>query len=181
MTDQSRVQLWRTAAERVGIAAPFLELDRDPYLVIADGRLYWIQDAYTVSDRYPYSEPYQGRFNYIRNSVKVVVDAYNGSVDFYVVDPDDPLLKAYRRAFPDLFKDLSEMPASLKDNIRYPQDLFEAQIDRYRSYHMTNPQVYYNYEDFWEVPVEQYAGAQVQMLPYYILMQLPEEERLDTC
>ncbi|MBI4184485.1 MAG: UPF0182 family protein [Proteobacteria bacterium] len=175
----SRIQLWRRVAERVGKAAPFLRLDSDPYLAVVDGRLFWIQDAYTTSDRYPYSEPYRGGFNYIRNSVKAVVDAYEGSVDLYLIDPADPVIAAYRRAFPGLFKDFAEMPAGLRAHLRYPQDIFAAQVDRYRSYHMTNPQVFYNQEDLWVVPNEKYAGAKVTMEPYYILMRLPGEAQLE--
>jgi uncharacterized protein len=178
ITPTSRIQLWRDARERVSRVAPFLRLDDDPYLVLSEGKLYWIVDAYTVSSRFPYSEPYQG-INYIRNSVKVVVDAYQGFVDFYVVDPEEPILTAYRRAFPGLFKDLTEMSSDLRTHLRYPEDLFRIQAQMYRTYHMTVPQVFYNKEDLWTVPNEKYAGSTVSMEPYYILMRLPGEEKLE--
>lgn len=179
ITPTSRIQLFRPTRERISRVAPFLRLDDDPYLVLSEGNLYWIQDAYTVSSRYPYSEPYRGAFNYIRNSVKVVVDSYNGSVDFYVMDPGDPVLRAYRSAFPGLFKDLGEMSPDLKAHIRFPEDLFGIQSHMYRTYHMTIPQVFYNKEDLWTVPNEKYGGSTIPMEPYYILTRLPGEEKLE--
>jgi uncharacterized membrane protein (UPF0182 family) len=179
ITPTSRIQLWRTVRERVSHVAPFLRLDGDPYLVLSEGGLYWIQDAYTVSSRFPYAEPYRGGFNYIRNSVKAVVDAYQGTVDFYVMDPEDPVLAVYRRAFPGLFKDLSEMPPDLKAHLRYPEGLFGIQVDMYKTYHMTIPQVFYNKEDLWTLPNEKYAGSTIPMEPYYILIRLPGEEKLE--
>lgn len=178
ITPKSRIQIWRDVAERVNKIAPFLKLDGDPYLVVGGGRLYWIQDAYTTSESFPYSEPYQSGPNYIRNSVKVVVDAYEGSVDFYVVDGADPILRAYRTAFPGLFKPLSAMPADLKAHLRFPRDLFNAQVDKYMRYHMTIPQVFYNNEDLWTLSEEKYGGKLAPMHPYYILMRLPDEPRL---
>jgi uncharacterized membrane protein (UPF0182 family) len=179
---QSRIQIWRRVQERVGKIAPFLQLDKDPYLVLSKGKLYWIQDAYTTSDRFPYSEPYSESFrmklNYIRNSVKAIVDVYEGSVQFYVMDPDDPILRAYRAAFPGVFRELSELSEDLKKHLRYPEDLFKIQADVYRTYHMTDPQVFYNKEDFWTFPQEKYAGNAVAMIPYYILMRLPGEKEL---
>jgi uncharacterized membrane protein (UPF0182 family) len=178
---ESRIQLWRRVRERVGKIAPFLALDHDPYLVLSKGKLYWIQDAYTVSDRFPYAEPYEKAFprlNYIRNSVKAVVDVYNGTVDFYVVDPDDPILDLYRRAFPGVFKGLQDMPKDLRAHLRYPEDLFSIQADMYRTYHMTDPQVFYNQEDLWALPQEKYAGSAIQFEPYYILMRLPGTQEL---
>ncbi len=173
---ESRFMFYRNVQDRVNKVAPFLEYDQDPYIVVSDGRLYWIQDAYTVSDRYPYSQPWGG-VNYIRNSVKVVIDAYNGSMDFYMVEPDEPMVQTYSKIFPDLFKDLEEMPEGLRDHLRYPVDLFTAQIERYREYHVTNPTVFYNREDLWEVPMERYRGQQQPMEPYYVILQLPGEER----
>jgi uncharacterized membrane protein (UPF0182 family) len=178
---ESRIQIWRRVNERVGKIAPFLELDHDPYLVLSEGKLYWIQDAYTISDRFPYSEPYAKAFrklNYIRNSVKAVVDIFNGSVDFYVADPEDPVLDLYRRAFPGVFKDLADMPPDLKVHLRYPEDLFSIQADIYRTYHMTDPQVFYNQEDLWTLPQEKYAGSAIAFEPYYILMRLPQTQEL---
>lgn len=176
---ESRIQFWRPVQQRIQRIAPFLRLDSDPYPVVHDGGIYWIQDAYTVTDAYPYSEPASGGFNYIRNSVKIVVDAYQGDVTFYTVDPDDPVLGAYRTMFPDLFRPLDAMPDGLRDNIRYPVDLFSVQMEKLSTYHMTVPQVFYNREDVWNVPREKYAGEAIQMEPYYILMRLPGHERLE--
>jgi uncharacterized membrane protein (UPF0182 family) len=178
---ESRIQFWRTVQERVSQIAPFLVLDEDPYLVLSGGKLYWIQDAYTVSDRYPYSEPYGElleRLNYIRNSVKVVVDAYDGTVTFYVADPKDPVLGVYRQAFPGVFKELGELSDDLRTHLRYPRDLFKIQADMYRTYHMVDPQVFYNQEDLWAFPQEKYAGTAIRMVPYYILMRLPSTGEL---
>ena len=180
----SRIQFWNRVQERVRRVAPFLKLDNDPYFVISDNRQYWIQDAYTTSRSFPYSEPVRGQSQfsgdkYIRNSVKVVVDAYDGDVTFYVLDPDDPILQTYQRAFPDLFQPYEAMSENLKSHIRYPQDLFEIQIEKYRRYHMQSPQVFYNNEDLWTRPNEQYAGQQRLMEPYYILSKLPDDDRLE--
>jgi len=181
LASDSRIQFWRGVQERVSQIAPFLQLDRDPYLVLSKGRLYWVQDAYTVSDRFPYSEPYGKffqKFNYIRNSVKVVIDAYEGSVLFYAADPRDPVLALYSQAFPGVFKDLKELSEDLRQHLRYPEDLFEVQTDMYRNYHMVDPQVFYNQEDLWAFPKEKYAGAAIKMVPYYILMRLPDTKEL---
>jgi uncharacterized membrane protein (UPF0182 family) len=178
LSPQSRIQLWRPVQQRVAQLAPFLRLDRDPYLVIDQGRLFWIQDAYTVADGFPYSEPTNDGFSYIRNSVKVVVDAYEGDVRFYVVDPQDPLLRVYRAALPTLFRSLDEMSAGLRQHLRYPRDLFEVQADKFNTYHMTIPQVLYNREDVWASPQEKFGGETVPMEPYYVLMKLPGEDRL---
>ena len=186
-TEASRIQIRRSLQDRVQRIAPFLRLDRDPYMVTTPEGLFWIQDAYTTSDRYPYSEPYDpaeagapgAPFNYIRNSVKVVMDAYDGSVALYVMDPEDPVLAAYRRAFPELFRPLADLPAGLRAHLRYPQDLFQAQVTRYAAYHMRDPQVFYNSEDLWTVPLEKFGDTTVPMEPYYVLMRLPGEERLE--
>ena len=175
---QSRIQLWRTVQESVSRSAPFLTLDRDPYLVVDQGRLFWIQDAYTVADGFPYSEPAHDGFSYIRNSVKVVVDAYEGDVRFYVIDAADPVIRVYQAAFPSLFRSLDEMSPGLRQHLRYPPDLFEVQIDKFNTYHMTVPQVFYNREDVWVAPHEKFGGEAVQMEPYYVLMKLPGEDRL---
>ncbi|PSQ96056.1 MAG: UPF0182 family protein [Bacteroidetes bacterium SW_9_63_38] len=178
--DNSRIQFWNRVPERVNRVAPFLKLDNDPYLVLGDDRQYWMVDAYTTSNSFPYSEPirdqrnYQGT-RYIRNSVKVVVDAYSGEVSLYVANPDDPILQTYQKIFPDLFQPLDAMPERLQDHIRYPQDFFEMQVERYRRYHQTQPQVFYNNEDLWTRPKEQYADRQRRMEPYYILTDLPGE------
>jgi uncharacterized membrane protein (UPF0182 family) len=180
---QSRIQIWRSVQERVSQVAPFLLLDQDPYAVLSEGKLYWIQDAYTVSDHYPYSNVQtsgsaQG-MNYIRNSVKVVVDMYDGTVSFYVMDPKDPVLGMYQRAFPGVLKDLSELPADLKAHLRYPEDLFGIQAAEYATFHMTDPQVFYNREDLWVPPQEKYEGAVAPMDPYYMLMKLPGSDQLE--
>ena len=174
----SRIQMRRRVQERVSSIAPFLRLDSDPYLVLSGGRLYWIQDAYTVTSNFPYAEPFQRNLNYIRNAAKVVVDAYDGTVDLYVMDPQDPVLRAYAGAFPGVFRPLEEMPADLRSHLRYPEGLFSVQVEMFRSYHMTIPQVFYNKEDLWALPKEKYAGSPVQMEPYYILIRLPDEKSL---
>jgi len=178
LSPQSRIQLWRTVQESVSRSAPFLKLDRDPYLVVDQGRLFWIQDAYTVADGFPYSEPTDDGFSYIRNSVKVVVDAYEGDVRFYVIDLADPVLRVYHAAFPSLFRSLDEMSPDLRRHLRYPLDLFEVQVDKFNTYHMTVPQVFYNREDVWAPPNEKFGGKSIQMEPYYVLMKLPGESRL---
>jgi uncharacterized membrane protein (UPF0182 family) len=180
---ESTIQIWRRVHERVEQIAPFLRLDQDPYAVVSEGKLYWIQDAYTVSDHFPYSNPQaagvEEGLNYIRNSVKVVVDMYNGSVRFYVMDPNDPVLAVYRRAFPGVFTDLARLSADLRMHLRYPEDLFSIQADQYRAFHMTVPQVFYNREDLWVFPQEKYAGKVGPMQPYYILMKLPGSDKLE--
>ena len=180
---ESRIQIWRTVQERVSKIAPFLSLDSDPYAVLSNGKLYWIQDAYTTSDKFPYSSPYSTdstpELNYIRNSVKVVVDMYNGTVMFYVMDPNDPVLAVYRRAFPGMFKSLSDLSPDLKAHLRYPEDLFAIETHEYKTFHMTDPQVFYNREDLWDSPKEEYDGNVLAMDPYYILMKLPGSDRLE--
>ncbi|WP_321965323.1 UPF0182 family protein [Paraburkholderia sp. J7] len=184
ITDQSRILLHRNIQDRVRTIAPFLNLDHDPYVVASDGRLFWIQDAYTVSHWFPYSRPGFGDgANYIRNAVKVVVDAYNGTVGFYVSDPADPLLRTYERAFPGVFKPLELMPPELRRHIRYPEDLFLIQAQIYRAYHMEAPEVFYNREDLWQFPRELVGmdgeGAPSTMPPYYTIMRLPGAARAE--
>jgi len=212
---QSRIQIHRDVRERVAEIAPFLRLDNDAYAVLSEGRLYWIQDAYTVSNYFPYANPQRGTqsltalepalgfesrgksqdpeaggtethsmaaydgLNYIRNSVKAVVDMYDGTVRFYVMDPKDPVLAVYRRAFPNAFEDLNKMPDDLKKHLRYPEDLFTVQADQYSTFHMTDPQVFYNREDLWAAPMEKYAGEVQPMRPYYILAKLPGSDQLE--
>jgi len=175
MTSESRVLYHRQIRERVNRIAPFLTLDIDPYIVILDGRMVWVVDGYTTSDRYPYSQPVDGGVNYIRNSVKAVVDAYNGTVDFYVMEPDDPILQTYQSIFPVLFRPMNEMPAGLRAHLRYPLDMFDIQADVYRTYHMQDARVFYNKEDLWAVPIEFYAGRNQPLDPYYVIMRLPDE------
>ena len=193
ITPESRVLFHRRIDDRVRAIAPFLTYDKDPYLVINDGRLFWMQDAYTSTRNYPYSTPMSGRrpgsiedVNYIRNSVKVVTDAYNGTTVFYLADPGDPLVVTIARVFPTLFKPLSEMPQGLREHIRYPEDIFDLQAHVYATYHMTNPGVFYNKEDQWEVPSLESAPAgdarartAAPMEPYYTVMRLPGEARAE--
>ncbi len=175
---RSRIQLYRKVSERAGRIAPFITLDPDPYMVVSQGRLVWIIDGYTTSTGYPSSDPYSGSFNYIRNSVKTTVDAYDGSVRFYVSDPDDPVLRAYAGAFPGVFRPLGELSPDLKAHLRYPEALFRIQAERLTAYHMTDPRVFYNKEDLWAMPSQKYAGKVEEMEPYYALIRLPEEQSL---
>jgi hypothetical protein len=179
LTSESRVMVYREIRGRVRQAAPFLRLDRDPYLVVTDdGRLVWMLDGYTVSDRYPYAQPIRGLGNYIRNSVKVTVDAFHGTVTFYMADPQDPLIRTWARAFPGLLRPLGEMPKDLQGHIRYPEDLFTVQMQMYATYHMEDPQVFYNKEDLWTVPRRAQEGRPAaEMEPYYTIMRLPGEPR----
>ena len=180
ITDSSRIMIRRNIQERVRTITPFLRLDHDPYLVVSDGRLFWMQDAYTTSRYFPYAQPVQGRdLNYIRNSVKIVVDGYNGSVDFYLMDVADPIAATYQRIFPGLFKPLQAMPPDLQRHIRYPEDLFRIQAQMYRAYHMDSPEVFYNREDLWQFPRKPEGGQTATMVPYYIVMRLPGEPRAE--
>ena len=191
ITGESRIQYRRQIRERVRTIAPFLKLDADPYPVVDQGgRLWWIQDAYTATRRYPYSTPHDqslteaaarrrgGGFNYIRNSVKVVVDAYNGDVAFYAIEPEDPLLQIYQKAFPSMFTDFEEMPSDLRGHIRYPIGMFSAQSQTYLRYHVTDPQVFFNQADQWAVPLESRFGKRgVRVRPSYLVLKNPGEDR----
>lgn len=180
--DESRIQFHNRIQERVRNILPrdFLSLDGDPYVVVNDGRLFYIQDAFTTGRTYPYSETSaNGRLNYIRDAVKVVIDAYEGSVDFYMVDEEDPILQSYAAAFPGVFQSLEDMPGGLRDHLRYPQDLFNVQVEKYQRYHMTDVRNFYNNEDLWTRPRESYDGRQQTMQPYYMLMRLPDAEDLN--
>jgi len=175
ISDESRVLFNRQIARRVERITPFLSLDADPYIVINEGKLYWIQDAYTTTGNFPYSEKI-GPINYVRNSVKIVIDAYNGNVTYYVVDSEDPLILTYAKIFPKQFKSESLMPEGLKKHLRYPIDLFKIQSSIYSTYHMNDATVFYNKEDAWQIPNEIYGtGQQVKVEPYYIIMKLPGE------
>ena len=202
LSDDSKLIMERNIVSRVKKAAPFLYADNDPYLALIDGNLFWIIDMYTVSDKYPYAQPADTRrinensglpvnFNYLRNSVKAVVNAYDGTMNFYVVDENDPIMTAYNDIFPDLFSPKSEMSSELLDHIRYPEDLFTIQSDMYRDYHMTDPRVFYADEDPWVIPSDSSTTPRVAtlrgefteigfkpMLPYYLLMSLPGETDL---
>ncbi|MHB8676375.1 MAG: UPF0182 family membrane protein [Candidatus Acidiferrales bacterium] len=171
----SRIMIYRRILARVERLAPFLSYDSHPYLVVAnDGSLQWIVDAYTTSRHYPYSEPTPGVGNYIRNSVKITISAYDGRVRFYISDPSDPLIRAYARIFPGVFQPLSEMPPDLRAHIRYPEDLFAIQAAKYAVYHMTDPRVFYSKEDLWRVATRMASGTSAPMNPYYAVMKLPE-------
>lgn len=176
LTRESKILFNRQITERSKKVAPFLRYDQDPYLVIDEGKLYWIQDAYTTTNMYPYAEPYGGYGNYIRNSVKIVTDAYNGSMTFYLADTKDPIVQVYNNIFPGLFKPISEMPRGLQSHLRYPETLFKIQCAIYANYHMTNPLVFYNKEDSWSIPEEIIAGETKEMEPYYVVMQMPNSE-----
>ena len=202
LSDDSKLIMERNVVSRVKKAAPFLYTDNDPYLALIDGNLFWIIDMYTVSDKYPYAQPADTRrinensglpmnFNYLRNSVKAVVNAYDGTMNFYVVDDNDPLISSYEDIFPNLFTPESSMSSELLDHIRYPEDLFTIQSDMYRDYHMTDPRVFYADEDPWVIPSDSSTTPRVAtlrgefteigfkpMLPYYLLMSLPGESDL---
>jgi uncharacterized membrane protein (UPF0182 family) len=186
ITDSSRIMIRRNIRNRVRTIAPVLSLDHDPYLVISEGRMFWIQDAYTTSDYFPYAQPAPGlELNYIRNSVKVVIDAYNGTVDFYLMDPNDPVAATYQRIYPGLFKPFAAMPADLQKHIRYPEDLFLIQARLFQTYHMEDADVFYNREDLWQFPrqPEGDGGSSMDsiapMVPYYIIMRLPGETQAE--
>jgi uncharacterized membrane protein (UPF0182 family) len=185
VTSDSRLLWRRNIADRVRTIAPFLTLDQDPYLVVAGGKLYWVQDAYTTTSRYPYSTAVTslppgnglGGVNYVRNSVKVVIDAYDGTTTFYLADPTDPIAQTYAKVFPKLFKPFDDMPADIRQHVRYPEDLFQAQISSYRTYHIKDAATLYNKEDLWTIPVEQFAGSPQPVQPYYVIMRLPGEPK----
>ena len=179
-TPKSRLMFYRNITQRAATIAPFLSYDGQPYMVVGkNGKLYWIQDAYTTSNMFPYSEPIsknpiQRGVNYIQNSVKIIIDAYNGDVDFYAVNPNDPLLQTYEKIYPKLFKPYSKMPKYMQKHIRYPTDLFDLQVKIYNAYHMKDPKVFYNQEDYWQIPNVVYRGGQQEMVPYYIIMRLEQ-------
>ena len=170
---ESRMMIYRRVLERAGRLTPFLYYDHDPYIVIAeDGSLHWILDAYTTSEQFPYSEPIPNMGNYIRNSVKATVNAYDGRVHFYVADPTDPLIQIYSRLFPGVFEPLEAMPKDLRAHIRYPEDIFSIQARKYAKFHMTDPTVFYNQEDLWRVAQSAIRGAPAPMTPYFTIMKL---------
>ncbi|MEK7502186.1 MAG: UPF0182 family protein [Patescibacteria group bacterium] len=186
ITKESRILYYRNIKERVSKIAPFLTFDRDPYLVIAEGKMYWILDAYTSTDRYPYSQPLPlngDKVNYIRNSVKAVVDAYDGTIKFYQADLDDPIIKTYTKIFPKTFRKIEEMPKGLISHLRYPEDIFTLQTAIYTTYHMDDPQIFYNKEDQWEIPaIASGNAAQTEnetptMNPRHLIMKLPGEKK----
>ena len=195
---ESRIHYYRNIRERINHIAPFLRLDADPYMTLINGRMKWIVEGYTVSDYYPYSQPVSrinnagailqrgqsnqllaGGFNYVRNSVKVVVDAYDGTLQFVVTDEADPLIQTYQKIFPNLFTSMGEVSSELKSHFRYPLDLFKIQTQMYLAYHMSNPEVFYNREDLWRFATETYEGNQQLVEPYYTIMRLPEEDKVE--
>lgn len=179
INSKSKILINRNIKERVQKIMPYLSYDNDPYMVVGDGKLYWIIDAYTTSSKYPYSKPYSeaSSVNYIRNSVKVVVDAYNGNVDYYIVDPTDPIAQTYKNIYPKLFKDFSEMPASLQNHIRYPNTMFQIQAEIFQRYHMNDVKVFYQNEDMWQIANEIYGTEEQAMTPNYYILSLPGESK----
>jgi uncharacterized protein len=178
VTSESRFLYYRDVKQRLSRVAPFLMLDQDPYMVISEGRLFWIQDGYTVSDRYPYSKE-TPIGNYVRNSVKMVLDAYNGTVDMYVSDPKDPMIQVYQSIFPGAFRPISEISPDLQRHLRYPDDIFKVQTYIYAEYHMRTPQSFYNKEDLWQIPTLAGSGTGTgnPMDPYHTIMRLPQEKQ----
>lgn len=183
VNSDSRIIRYRNIAERVRKIASFITYDEDPYIVLNqdDGRLYWIIDGYTISNKYPYAQPFseESTVNYIRNSVKVVVDAYNGTTKYYVFDDKDPIVQTYKKIFPDLFVDKSEMPEGLISHVRYPMLLFDIQAEIYKTYHVDNPMVFYNEEDLWDIAQEKYMSESIQVEPNYLMFTLPEEDEVE--
>jgi len=177
LTNDSRALFYRNIQQRVAKLAPFLRYDGDPYLVVDQGRLFWIQDAYTTTNMYPYAEPTDGIGNYIRNSVKVLIDAYNGTTTFYVSDQSDPIIRTYEKIFPGMFVAIDKMPGTLRQHIRYPEDLFVIQSQIYATYHMGDPRVFFNKEDKWSFPSEMVGDQKQVMTPYYNIMSLPGSEK----
>ena len=186
VTPQTQILFNRNIQDRITSIAPFLTLDHDPYVAVVDGKIYWIQDAYTTATTYPYSQTEESSgtsldgVNYVRNSVKVVIDAYEGTPTFYIVDPKDPILKAYQRTFPTLFHPVDQAPASIRAHFRYPEDLFSVQASVYRAYHVKDTRVFYLREDNWALPLEQDSPGTTRALqPYYVLMRLPGETQVE--
>lgn len=181
VNSDSRILINRNINERVREIMPYLEYDKDPYMITDDGKLYWIIDAYTYTDRYPYSEPFskESRVNYIRNSIKVVIDAYNGTTSYYIVDDTDPIAQNFKKIYPDLFKDLKEMPEGIQSHIRYPSTLLNIQAQVYQRYHMNDVKVFYQNEDLWQISSEIYGTEEQPMTPNYYIMKLPGEEKAE--
>jgi uncharacterized membrane protein (UPF0182 family) len=175
----SRILIRRNIVERIKTLTPFFILDKAPYTVVTNQNLYWIQDAYTSSTHYPYSQPYEHQMNYMRNSVKIVVDAYNGTVDYYIADVDDPIIQAYNRMYPGLLKPLSEMPPDLRKHIRYPQDIFNLQVEVYAKYHQTDPGVFFRQEDIWDFPEITHHHKHERMIPYYLTLNLINQNKFE--
>ncbi|MSO56105.1 MAG: UPF0182 family protein [Acidobacteria bacterium] len=179
ITPESRILYHRNINDRVKTIANFLHYDDDPYMVESGGRLFWIRDAYTTTDQYPYSTPAASGLNYIRNSVKVVIDAYNGTTDYYLADPADPIALTLANIFPGFLKPMEAMPPDLRKHVRYPETIFALQASMYSTYHMTNPVMFYNKEDQWEIPAIDTDGNPRAMQPYYTVMRIPGESRAE--
>lgn len=177
ITKKSRAMIKRNIVQRVKSLVPFLVLDNDPYLVVARGKLYWLMDAYTVTDQFPYSEMSGGGYNYIRNSVKIIIDAYTGKVNLYVVDSGDPLIRSRQKAFPGLFKSAGMIPPELKEHFRYPPDLFMIQAEMFSSYHGQNAEAFFNNEDLWEIPSEILDEEENLINGYYLIHRLPGDKK----
>ena len=179
INSQSKILINRNIKARVQKIMPYLSYDNDPYVVTVDGKLYWFIDAYTSSDKYPYSEPYSpgSKVNYVRNSIKVVIDAYNGNVDYYIVDPTDPIAQTFKNIYPKLFKDFSEMPKGLQSHIRYPNTMFQIQAEIFQRYHMSDVKVFYQNEDQWQIANEIYGTKEQAMSPNYYILSLPGEAK----
>lgn len=182
ITSNSRIIYERNVVQRVKKIMPYLNYEEDPYMFVNDGKLYWMLDAYTTSSYYPYSEPYSekvGSSNYIRNSIKVVIDAYNGDVDFYVVDDEDPIAKTYQKVYPELFKSMDKMPEGVSEHMRYPNTLFKIQASVYTKYHMGEPKVFYQKEDLWDIAHQIYGTEEVEMEPSYYVFKLPDNDNAE--
>jgi uncharacterized membrane protein (UPF0182 family) len=178
IAEGSRIMYYRKVRERVARIVPFAKLEGDPYLVVSpEGRLIWFVDGYTMTDRFPYSEPMPGVGNYLRNSFKALVDAYDGTVEFYISDTTDPIIQTYAKIFPGVFKPLDQMPEALQKHIRYPGGMLGVQAHMYRAYHMQDPQVFYNKEDLWSIPGKPSRAGEQEMEPYYTIMRLPGEKK----
>lgn len=175
----SRMLFRRNIVERVKALTPFFTMDKDPYVVVTPKGLFWLQDAYITSDRYPGVQPCESGFNYIRNSVKIVIDAYDGSVDYYVADPQDPVIQAYRRIYPGLLKNLEELPQGLKGHVRYPKDFFDVQMGVYSKYHQYDVEEFYKQEDMWEFPEAGMGSRLRRMNPYYLSLNIIDPRRMD--
>jgi uncharacterized membrane protein (UPF0182 family) len=176
--NDSQIMYYRQIQTRLSKCAPFLKFDGDPYLVLSEtGKLFWIMDCYATTDKYPYSQPTDGTGNYIRNSVKAVIDAYDGSVKLYVFDPTDPVIQTYQKIFPQIFTSRDQMPADLVRHVRYPEDIYIAQANILRTFHMTNPDQFYNKEDEWDFPNESVDGQPQPMPPFYLILRIPGEAR----
>jgi uncharacterized protein len=179
ITSQSKILINRNIKDRVQKIAPFLTYDKDPYIVLANGKIYWVIDAYTTSDRYPYSQPNSTGINYIRNSIKVVVDASNGTTDFYIVDKSDPIAASYAKIFPKLFKEVEKVPQEIKQHFRYPEDMFNIQCEVMGKYHVTDPNVFYNGDDLWQIAENQKQVNAEKTInnSSYLYMKLPDEAK----